>query len=79
MNILGFAMGNGAEGDVRIYFFEKRSMVLVVIQYAQMSCLNTYTDIFKWGAQGLIDSRLRGRASPVSLCCVLEHDTFILA
>ena len=38
MNILGFAMRNGAEGDVRIYFFEKRSMVLVEIEYAQMSC-----------------------------------------
>ena len=52
MNVLGFAIGNGAEGDVRIYFFEKRSMVLVVIQYSQMSCLNTHTDIFN-GARAL--------------------------
>ena len=73
MNVLGFAMGNGSEGDVRIYFFVKRSMVLVVIQYAQISCLNTYTDIFKSGAQWLIgrvlDLRLRGHTLPASLLC----------
>ena len=83
MNVLGFAMGNGAEGDVRIYFFEKRSMVLVVIQYAQMSCLNTYTDIFKCGAQWLsgrvLHLRPRGRRFQPHCVVVLEQGTFILA
>ena len=72
MNVLGFAIGNGAEGDVIIYFFEKRSMFLVEIQHAQMSCLNIYTDIFKWGAQWLIgrvlDLRLRGLTCVTALC-----------
>ena len=33
----------------------------------------------QWLSSRVLDSRLRVHASPASLCCVLEQDTFILA